>query len=84
MLSNFTFRVDDDLKAAFVLAAKANNRTASLLVRDYMAAYVEAQDHDNWFSQQVKQGLAEAADPATKTIAHDDVAADIMIRLNGR
>lgn len=82
MLANFTMRVDDNLKEAFVRAAKQHNRTASLLVRDYMQAYVEQSAHDDWFRQQVKAGLTEAANPATKTISHDDVAADIMSRLN--
>ncbi len=84
MLTNFTLRVDGDLKAAFVRAAKSHNRTASLLIRDYMQAYVEQSAHGDWFRKQVEAGLAEAADPATKTITHDDVAAVIMSRLNAR
>lgn len=81
MLSNFTLRVDDDLKEAFVKAAKAQNRTASLLVRDYMAAYVAQQQHDEWFRREVEMGLQEATDPTVPLLSHEEVAADILGRL---
>lgn len=84
MLTNFTMRVEDDLKAAFVAAAKRRNRTASLLIRDYMQAYVEQSAHDEWFRREVEAGLAEAADPMVETLSHDDVVADITGRLNAR
>jgi predicted transcriptional regulator len=38
---NFTCRVDADLKQAFLRAAKANDRTASVLIRDFMRDYVQ-------------------------------------------
>lgn len=38
--TNFTCRVDDDLKQAFLQAAKANDRSASVLIRDFMRDYV--------------------------------------------
>ncbi|ECE0813702.1 hypothetical protein AH069_08200 [Salmonella enterica subsp. enterica] len=38
--TNFTCRVDADLKHAFLRAAKANDRSASVLIRDFMRAYV--------------------------------------------
>lgn len=82
MPTNFTMRVDDDLKAEFVAAAKRRNRTASLLVRDYMQAYVEQSTHDDWFRREVEASLTEIADPTVKTVSHDDVAADILGRLN--
>ncbi len=84
MLTTFTMRVDDDLKEAFVQAAKTRNRTASLLIRDYMRAYVEQAAHDDWFRREVDAGLAEASDPATETVSHDDVAAAVMRRLDAR
>jgi len=37
---NFTCRVDDELKQAFLKAAKANDRPASVLIRDFMRDYV--------------------------------------------
>jgi predicted transcriptional regulator len=37
---NFTFRVDAGLKNAFIDAARAADRSASLLLRDYMREYV--------------------------------------------
>jgi len=39
--SNFTCRVDADLKQAFLQAAKANDRPASVLIRDFMRDYVQ-------------------------------------------
>lgn len=39
--SNFTCRVDADLKQAFLRAAKANDRPASVLIRDFMRDYVK-------------------------------------------
>jgi predicted transcriptional regulator len=39
--SNFTCRVDADLKKAFLQAAKANDRPASVLIRDFMRDYVQ-------------------------------------------
>lgn len=39
--SNFTCRVDSDLKKAFLMAAKANDRPASVLIRDFMREYIQ-------------------------------------------
>ncbi|MGN5166407.1 hypothetical protein [Aeromonas veronii] len=39
--TNFTCRVDLGLKEAFLLAAKANDRPASVLIRDFMRDYVQ-------------------------------------------
>lgn len=39
--TNFTCRVDSDLKQAFLRAAKANDRPASVLIRDFMRDYVQ-------------------------------------------
>jgi len=38
--TNFTCRVDAELKQAFIRAAKANDRSASVLIRDFMRDYV--------------------------------------------
>jgi predicted transcriptional regulator len=56
-------RVDDGLKAAFTKAAKAADRTASQLLRDFMRDYVKRQadqaDYDAWFRQKVNAGLKD-------------------------
>ena len=39
--SNFTCRVDAELKQAFLRAAKANDRPASVLIRDFMREYIQ-------------------------------------------
>ena len=50
-------RVDDGLKAAFTKAAKAADRTASQLLRDFMRDYVKRQadqaEYDAWLRQKV-------------------------------
>lgn len=39
--TNFTCRVEEDLKRAFLRAAKFNDRSASVLIRDFMRDYVQ-------------------------------------------
>ncbi len=75
--ATFTFRVDDDLKAAFAAAAKTQERTAAqllrLLMRDAVRREEEAREHDAWFRGEVEQGMREADDPAVRRIPHEDV-----------
>jgi predicted transcriptional regulator len=75
--TNFTFRVEDDLKDRFVGAAQTNDLSASMLLREFMQTYVEKTEHDAWFRQEVEQGLAEAESPEVKLIPHEDVVARI-------
>jgi len=78
--TNFTFRVDEDLKTEFTRAAKANDRPASILLRDFMRDYVnrnrEASEYDAWVDAELEQRLREADDPATKWIPHEQVVAE--------
>ncbi len=59
--ATFTFRVDEELKAKFALAAKSMDRSGAQLLRDYMREIVrrekEAEDYDAWFREQVAEGL---------------------------
>ena len=59
--ATFTFRVDEALKAEFSTAAKARDRNAAQLLRDFMRDFVrqqqEAAEHDAWFRRQVQIGL---------------------------
>ena len=75
--STFTFRVDEELKAAFAEIAAAQERTAAqllrVLMRDAVQRWRESQDHDTWFRNEVEQGLREADDPAIDRLAHDGV-----------
>jgi predicted transcriptional regulator len=86
--TNFTFRVDEDLKAEFARAARANDRPASILLRDFMRDYVnrnrEKSEHDTWFRAEVEQGLREADDPATKWIPHEQVMDEMEALLKER
>jgi predicted transcriptional regulator len=75
--TNFTFRVEDDLKDRFVGAAQTNDLSASMLLREFMQSYVEKTEHDAWFRQEVEQGLVEAASPEVKLISHEDVVARV-------
>ena len=62
--ATFTFRVDEVLKTEFSSAAKARDRNAAQLLRDFMRDFVrqqqEAAEHDAWFRRQVQIGLDSA------------------------
>ena len=62
--ATFTFRVDEELKAEFALAAKSMDRSGAQLLRDYMREIVrrerEAENYDAWFREQVAAGLKSA------------------------
>ncbi len=62
--ATFTFRVDEALKTEFSNAAKARDRNAAQLLRDFMRDFVrqqqEAAGHDAWFRRQVQIGLDSA------------------------
>lgn len=83
--STFTFRVDEELKAAFAGAAKAQDRTAAQLLRVLMREAVErereAREHDAWFRAEVEEGIREADDPNTVWIPHEEVMADLEKRI---
>lgn len=62
--ATFTFRVDEALKNEFATAAKARDRTAAQLLRDFMRDFVvqqqDADGYDAWFRRQVQAGLDSA------------------------
>jgi predicted transcriptional regulator len=60
--TTFTFRVDEELKAAFSDAAKAHDQTGAQLLRRFMREYVKTQqdEYDAWFRKQVQVGLDSA------------------------
>jgi predicted transcriptional regulator len=78
--STFTFRIDDDLKAAFAETAKAQDRTTAQLLRVLMREAVrrrqEAVEHDAWFRGEVERGMREADDSGVRRIPHADVRAN--------
>jgi predicted transcriptional regulator len=71
--TTFTFRVDQELKKAFMETARANDRPGSQLLRDFMRDYVERAAHDAWFRAEVEQSLKEADDPNVELIPHEEV-----------
>ena len=75
--STFTFRVDDELKAAFAEVAATQERTAAQLLRVLMKDAVhrdrELREHDRWFRGEITEALSEADDPATTRLAHESV-----------
>ena len=75
--STFTFRVDEELKAAFAEVAANQERTAAQLLRVLMKDAVhrdrELREHDRWFRGEVEHAVAEADDPATARLAHESV-----------
>lgn len=77
--TTFTFRVDEELKAAFADAAKTQDRNSAQLLRVLMREAV-AQDQDARFRREVEQGLREADDPTVRRIPHDEVRTDWLRR----
>ena len=64
--STFTFRVDDDLKAAFTAAAKDNDRTAAQILRETMREYIAAEapptpEYVAWLRGKVEKSRAQIA-----------------------
>jgi predicted transcriptional regulator len=80
--ATFTFRVEDELKAAFTAAAKAHDRTGAQLLRDFMRDYVgrqrDEQGYDPWFRRQVQAGIEDAA--AGRVVSADEVNATFAAR----
>lgn len=62
--ATFTFRVEEELKAEFGEAAKAQDQTGAQLLRGFMREYVKKQkdqaEYDAWFRRQVQIGLDSA------------------------
>jgi predicted transcriptional regulator len=75
--STFTFRVDDELKAAFAEVAAGQERTAAQLLRVLMKDAVhrdrELREHDRWFRGEIEHALSEADDESTPRRAHESV-----------
>ena len=64
--STFTFRVDEDLKAAFTAAAKDNDRTAAQILRETMREYIAAEapptpEYVEWLRAKVEKSRAQIA-----------------------
>lgn len=77
--TTFTFRVDEDLKAAFHEAAATQEHTAAQLLRVLMRDAVDRQrslqEHDAWVRGEVERALVEADSDPTR-IAHEQVRSD--------
>ncbi len=80
--TTFTFQVDATLKNEFAMAAKARDRNAAQLLRDFMRDFIrqqqEAVDYDAWFRRQVQIGLDSAH--AGKLIPAEEVEAEAAAR----
>ncbi|AVN35848.1 MULTISPECIES: hypothetical protein [Serratia] len=53
--STVVIRVDEELKTAFASAAKAADRTASQLLRDFMREFVRRQAQQEEYNQWLKE-----------------------------
>ena len=75
--SNFTLRVDNELKTAFAEAARRRDRTAAQLVREYMRIVVqesrERDEYEAWFQARVEAARQELRDGLG--IAHEEIKA---------
>jgi predicted transcriptional regulator len=76
--ATFTFRVEEELKAAFTEAAKADDQTSAQLLRKFMRDYIkqqqEAADYDVWFRQKVQKAIDSAN--AGDLLSEDDIEAE--------
>jgi predicted transcriptional regulator len=74
----FTFRVGNDLKDAFTQAARAQDRTAAQLLRDYMREVVQRQredaDYESWLRRKLE--AARASVRAGRHASAETVAAE--------
>lgn len=69
--TTFTFRVDDELKAAFTRAAAHHDRPGSQLLRDFMRAYVRDASGAS-SSRGVREERSAYGPPATNDADHDE------------
>ncbi|MFJ3358144.1 hypothetical protein [Serratia liquefaciens] len=75
--STVVIRVDDELKIAFASAAKAADRTASQLLRDFMRDFVSRQSQQKEYEQwlQEKVDLSRKALQEGSVVDNEDVEA---------
>ncbi|CAI1124002.1 hypothetical protein [Serratia quinivorans] len=75
--STVVIRVDDELKMAFASAAKAADRTASQLLRDFMRDFVSRQsqqkEYEQWLQEKVE--LSRKALHEGKIVDNEEVEA---------
>jgi predicted transcriptional regulator len=80
--TTITLQVDPDLKKAFSLAAKAQNRTDEDLLREFMEDFILSNrtdaEYEAWFRRQVQVGLDEAE--AGLLIPGEEVEAEFAAR----
>jgi len=75
--STVVIRVDDELKIALASAAKAADRTASQLLRDFMRDFVSRQSQQKEYEQwlQEKVDLSRKALQEGRVVDNEDVEA---------
>jgi len=82
--TNFTLRVDNELKTAFAEAARRQDRTAAQLVRDYMRSVVqearEQNEYEVWFRARVEAGRQDIREG--RVLTHEEVKARQAERRN--
>lgn len=80
----FTFKLETELRDAFMSEAEAAHRPASQIVREFIRDFVkkqqEARDYDKWFRADTEQALREADDPSTKWLTHAEVKERMRIQ----
>lgn len=81
----FILTLEPELRDQFAAEADAAHRPASQVIRELMRDYIDrqrsAREHDTWFRAEVTDALREAADPAVRRVAHEEVMANLGHRL---
>ena len=72
----FTMKLEPELRDAFMAAAKAADRPASQLVREFMRGYVQQdRDYVEWLQRKVERGREDIA--AGRTYTDEEVQTDM-------
>ncbi len=78
--ATFSFELEAELHDQFMAEAKAADRPAAAVVRDFMHEFVmrqrDGRAHDAWIRAEVEQALRELDEPGAVLISNEDVEAE--------
>lgn len=78
--ATITFKLDADLRAAFVSAAQSADRTTSQLLRDFMRDFVARREAERAESDLVRARMQSVRDGTAVMVDHADVSAHLKRR----
>lgn len=78
--STITFKLDADLRAAFMSAAQSADRTTSQLLRDFMRDFVARREAERAESDLIRARMQSVRDGTAVLVDHADVSAHLKRR----